>query len=166
MSGAFIANSAGSRPSRYHILYPRQNLKEFRNMLALMFVASIGLGGYYAIWIHRPQDAVVFGLYGVFAIAFTLALYSYSLLSTVRFDEDGIGIRYGPFRRAHLDYADIEKGRLETVESIWERSGRKPSKMIRNLYKQRACASRCAVATSWRTSSIASSGRGWSSNVT
>jgi hypothetical protein len=137
VSGATIATAA-SRPGRYHILYPRQNLKEFRNMLALMFVASIGLGGYYIVVQHRLQDAYIFIIYGVFAVCFAVALYTYGLLSTVRFDEEGVSIRYGPFRRAHVDYADIDRGRLETVERIWERSGRRPTKMIKSLYKQRA----------------------------
>jgi hypothetical protein len=138
VSGASIATAA-SRPSRYHILYPRQNLKEFRNMLALMLVASVGIGGYYTVVLHKGvQEVYLFVIYGVFAVCFALAMYTYGLLSTVRFDEDGLSIRYGPFRRAHVEYADIDRGRLETVERIWERSGRRPTKMIRNLYKQRA----------------------------
>ncbi len=137
MSGASIA-TAGSRPNLYHILYPRQNLKEFRNMLAMMLVASVGVGGYYLVVQHSVRDAYLFIIYGVFAVCFTVALYTYGRLSTVRFGEDGVSIRYGPFRRAHVDYADIDRGRLETVERIWERSGRRPTKMIRNLYKQRA----------------------------
>ena len=137
MSGATIATVA-SRPSRYHILYPRQNLKEFRNMLALMLVASVGLGGYYIVYQHRVQDAYVFIIYAVFAVCFALALYTYGLLSTVSFGDHGVAVRYGPFRRAQIDYAYIDRGRLETVERIWARSGRRPTKMIRNLYKQRA----------------------------
>lgn len=107
-------------------------------MLAMMLVASVGVGGYYAVVQHNVKDAYLFIIYGVFAVCFTAALYTYGLLSTVRFDEDGISIRYGPFRRAHVDYADIDRSRLETVERIWERSGRRPTKMIKNLYKQRA----------------------------
>jgi hypothetical protein len=136
VSGASIATAA-SRPNRYHILYPRQNLREFRNMLAVMLVASVGVGGWYVIH-GKLQDAYIFIFYGVFAVCFAVALYTYGLLSTVSFGEGGISIRYGPFRRAHIEYADIDRGRLETVERIWERSGRRPTKMIRNLYKKRA----------------------------
>jgi hypothetical protein len=107
-------------------------------MLAMLMVASVGLGGYYVFFLHRIQDAYVFIIYGVFAVCFTLALYTYGLLSTVQFGEDGVSIRYGPFRRAQVDYADIDRGHLETVERIWERSGRRPTKMVRNLYKRRA----------------------------
>jgi hypothetical protein len=138
VSGASIAEDAGSRPSRYHILYPRQNLKEFRTMLVAMFFVAVGFGGYYVLVQHKAGDATIFLLYGVFPIAFASALYIYGRLSSVSFDDEGVSVRYGPFRRAHVDYADIEKGRLETVESVWERSGRKPSKMIQNLYKQKA----------------------------
>jgi hypothetical protein len=138
VSGAAIAEHAVSRPSRYGILYPRQNLKEFRTMLVLMFLVSVGFGGYDVLFRHQTQEATIFLLYGAFPIAFGSALMLYGALSTVRFDEDGVNVRYGPFRKAHLDYADIDKGRLETIESVWERSGRKPSKMIRNLYKRKA----------------------------
>jgi hypothetical protein len=138
VSGATIAEAAVSRPSRYHILYPRQNLKEFRTMLALMFLVSVGFGGYDVIVRHLTQEATLFLLYGAFPVAFGAALLLYGALSTVGFDEDGVNVRYGPFRKAHLDYGDIEKGRLETIESVWDRSGRKPSKMIRNLYKRKA----------------------------
>jgi hypothetical protein len=138
VSGASIAEDTGSRPSRYHILYPRQNLKEFRTMLVAMFFVAVGFGGYEVLVLHKVSDATIFLLYGFFPIAFASALYIFGALASVSFDDDGVSVRYGPFRRAHLDYADIEKGRLETVESIWERSGRKPSKMIRNLYKRKA----------------------------
>ncbi len=138
MSGASIAERAVSRPSQYHILYPRQNLREFRTMLVLMFLVAAGFGGYDVVFRHLTQEASLFLLYGAFPIAFGGALMLYGALSTVSFDEDGVNVRYGPFRKAHLEYVDIEKGRLETVESVWERSGRKPSKMIRNLYKRKA----------------------------
>jgi hypothetical protein len=138
VSGASIAEDTGSRPSRYHILYPRQNLREFRTMLIAMFFVAIGFGGFDVFLQHKTADATIFLLYGLFPVAFATALYTYGRLATVSFGEDGVRVRYGPFRRAHIEYADIEKGRLETVESIWERSGRKPSKMIRNLYKRKA----------------------------
>lgn len=107
-------------------------------MLALMFLVAVGFGGFDVIVQHKTQEASLFLLYGAFPIAFGAALMLYGALSTVSFDEDGVNVRYGPFRKAHLEYADMDKGRLETIESIWERSGRKPSKMIRNLYKQKA----------------------------
>jgi hypothetical protein len=138
VSGASIAERAVSRPSRYHILYPRQNLREFRTMLVLMFLVAVGFGGYDVLIRHLTQEASLFLLYGAFPIAFASALSLYGALSTISFDEDGVNVRYGPFRKAHLDYGDMEKGRLETIESVWERSGRKPSKMIRNLYKRKA----------------------------
>ena len=133
-----IAEDAGSRPSRYHLLYPRQNLIEFRSTLVIMFIVAVGFGGYYYFVQHRTQEAALIALYGAFPIAFAAALYTYGILSTVSFDEDGVNVRYGPFRKAHLDFADIDKGRLETIESVWERSGRKPSRMIKNLYKRKA----------------------------
>jgi hypothetical protein len=107
-------------------------------MLVMMFFVAVGFGGYDVIIQKRVAEATVFLLYGFFPIAFASALYIYGALATVSFDDDGVSVRYGPFRRGRVDYADIEKGRLETVESIWERSGRKPSKMIRNLYKRKA----------------------------
>src|SRR5258708_10488627 len=107
-------------------------------MLVLMFLVSVGFGGFDVIAQHKTQEAAVFLLYGAFPIAFGAALLLYGALSSVSFDEDGVNVRYGPFRKAHLDYGDVEKGRLETIESVWERSGRKPSRMIRSLYKRKA----------------------------
>jgi hypothetical protein len=138
VSGASIAADAGSRPSRYHILYPRQNLKEFRGMLVVWLLAAVGLSAYEALALHRRQDAMLSLLYAFFPIAFGLALYLFGALATVSFDEDGMRIRYGPFRRARVDFADIERARLETVEHLWQRSGRKSTRMIRSLYKQKS----------------------------
>ena len=81
-------------------------------MLAVMLVASVGVGGWYVIH-GKLQDAYIFIFYGVFAVCFAVALYTYGLLSTVSFGEGGISIRYGPFRRAHIEYADID--RAQTV---------------------------------------------------
>ena len=107
-------------------------------MLVAMFFVAVGFGGYDVLALHKASDAAIFLLYGFFPIAFAAALYIYGALASVTFDDEGVGVRYGPFRRAHVDYGDIEKGRLETVESVWERSGRKRSKMIRSLYKRKA----------------------------
>ena len=138
MSGASIAADARSRPSRYHILYPRQNLKEFRGMLVVWLLASLALAGWEALFLHRRDEAMLSLLYALFPISVALALYLYGALATVTFDDEGIRIQYGPFRRARVDYVDIDRGKLESFEHVWQRSGRKTTRMIRNLFKQRA----------------------------
>lgn len=138
MSGASVAVGAGSRPSRYHILYPRQNLREFRSLIVVWFLGSLALGAYEYFSMHAPQTAYISALYALFPLTFGLALYLYGLVSTVTFDADGLSVRYGPFRKARVDWADIDRARLETVQNIWQHSGRKPTRMIKSLYKQRA----------------------------
>ena len=107
-------------------------------MLVVWLLAALALGGYEAFFRHRPQDGFVSLMYAFFPIAFALALYLYGALATVSFDDDGMRIRYGPFRRARVDFADIDRVKLETVEHLWQRSGRKSSRMIRSLYKQKS----------------------------
>ena len=101
-------------------------------------LAAVALSAYEAFALHRRQEAMLSLLYALFPVAFALALYTYGALATVRFDDDGMRIRYGPFRRARVDFDDIDRVRLETVEHLWQRSGRKSTRMIRALYKQKS----------------------------
>jgi hypothetical protein len=107
-------------------------------MLVVWLLAAVGLSAVEALYLHRRQEGLLSLLYAVFPIAFGLALYLYGALATVSFDEDGMRIRYGPFRRARVDFADIDRVKLETVEHLWQRSGRKSTRMIRALYKQKS----------------------------
>ncbi len=104
-------------------------------MLVVWLLASIALSAYEVYFRHRPQDALVSLVYALFPIAVAVGLYLYGALATVRFDDTGLSVQYGPFRRARLDYVDIERGRLDSFEHVWQRSGRKPTRMIRALYK-------------------------------
>jgi hypothetical protein len=107
-------------------------------MLVVWLLAAVALSAYEAVALHRRADALLSLLYAIFPIAFGLALYLYGALATVSFDEDGMRIRYGPFRRARVDFADVDRVKLETVEHLWQRSGRKSTRMIRSLYKQKS----------------------------
>jgi hypothetical protein len=107
-------------------------------MLVVWLLASLALGGYEIFVRRHPQEGALAAMYAVFPIAFALALYLYGAMATVSFDDDGIRVRYGPFRRARVDYADIDRGKLETLQHVWQRSGRKTTRMIRALYKQKA----------------------------
>ncbi|HEY8739585.1 MAG TPA: hypothetical protein VIN56_03210 [Candidatus Dormibacteraeota bacterium] len=126
-------------PERHHLLYARQTLRDFRNVLGLFALGYLGIGAYDSVTHHDPARMIQWVISATFPVIVGLLLYLYSRRTFVEFQEGGVLIRQF-LRAALIPYTDIEKARVDSMEHIFDRPDRKrwQTKTVRALYKQKA----------------------------
>jgi hypothetical protein len=124
---------------RYYLLYARQLMRNFRTILILFSLGYIGIGGYEWFMRHDVAQTVQWLTAATFPVILTAVIYLYSRQTFIEFTDEGVRVRQFP-RRALIPYTDIEKGRIESMERIFDRPERKrlQTGTVRGLYKERA----------------------------
>jgi hypothetical protein len=127
------------RPTRHHLLYARQNWKEFRLILAVFALGYVGLGVYEGITRHSFAAGAAAGLAAVLPLVLMVAVYLYSRQTYVDVDQDVLRVHF-PLRRASIPYTEVEKVRIDTLRNLFERPQfkKKATGTVKKLYSQRA----------------------------
>jgi hypothetical protein len=126
--------------TRYQVLYARQNWRDMRVMLGIVFVLYLGLWGYDMYRTHFSRASITQGIFTTFMpLALLPFVRWFTRLNYVELGPDEVRVRLF-FRRASIAYTDIERVRTETVAHLFERPdrARMRSAIVRRLSKEHA----------------------------
>ncbi|HEV3231838.1 MAG TPA: hypothetical protein VG245_06260 [Candidatus Dormibacteraeota bacterium] len=126
------------RGRKHYLLYARQNWRDSRVLVAVIALGYTGIG-VYDLLRHDVAGAFTFLLPAPLALIFLPLLYGWTKINYVTFDDDGIFIRIF-MRRTTVPWEQVERGRLETMQKIFELPERKRLRtgIVRRLYREQA----------------------------